>query len=376
MAVARVAPIGGQYNGFFDLGTGTVTYSTSGLRSNGGDAKFVCALSNALGPVNLEMDHVAGTREIVESFYYMTNSAPSAIFTTYSVNNASGNIGLSTTTSPNLRPFIGATTGTTVSVNVGQWYRVDTHITVSGGTTTLAWWLDGAAQTGLSVSQVDADLTFSKLGIISSATNITADFEFMDWVISYTGADAPLGQYLTYTLPIIGVGTHNITTNNFQKTGAVNLSNADTTSWTEISEIPNNAATNVSQVVIASTEYLEYAFQDTTVTGAPSVVGVFGEFAGSAAGGYVCEFRLYDGTTATSDLAASLTKSGTTVKRFKGQQTTAPSGGAWTTNLVNSLRLRFGFSSDVTPNPQFSSAVIVQAVPFVSSTYALSSGVI
>ncbi len=353
----------------FEAVSGSPTFSTSSLRSGGGDAKMICAAAGAVTRVSL--NHAAGKRVLVESFYYLHTGAPAATDGIWQAVNASGNATIQALTGGTLRAQAGGTTGTASSaLTNNQWYRIDVRATVSGGVTTVDWYIDGVLQSPASVSQTDADFTATRLGVNTATTHTV---HAMDHAGSYTSADFPLGAFRSklYDVSAPVGANHVLGSGSFQKTGAVAITSGDTNSNAELTEKPFSLTQYVAQTAIDTAAWLEYPVADTSEQTPPSLVRVGSAWAGSAANAYTFELRAYDGTSESSDLTSpsNAAKTGTTTRiPVPANLLTAPSGAAWTVSLFNGLRLRFGRSSDATPNPRLG-AVAVMGVHRVPVAY-------
>jgi len=244
VSVEVVPPIHGQAVGFLSPVVATPTFTTTGIRSAGGSHLMQCAAAAA--NVSAGWTHVAGKRVLVESFYFRYTAYTSGTGAIYTFTDASGNGGLMFDANKKLHAYC-ANTGTdgavTAALTVNQWYRIDVRVDSSGAVTTLEWKLDGVTQgTATSASQAAADLTASKIGVLSNTPTLTV--QHMDWVISYTSGDYPLGEYACVLLPPTGMGTNHITTGAFQNTGGA-LTGSD---YQAVDEFPPSAADYIRRV--------------------------------------------------------------------------------------------------------------------------------
>jgi hypothetical protein len=373
VGVEFALPFGFQDLNAFEGVSGTPTFSTSSLRSGGGDAKMICAAAGAV--TRVAANHAAGKRVLVESFYYLQTGAPSANGAIYQAANASGNASVTSVSTAGGGGIAANAAGNLVTASAAltnnTWYRVDVRVVVSGGVMTVTVWLNGVQLTQSTATQTDADLTASRLGI---STAVTLTSHYMDHSGSYTVGDAPLGEYRgrLYDLAAAVGANHSLGSGSFQKTGAVAITSGDSNSQAELTEKPFSMTQYVAQTAIASTAYVEYPVADSSEQSPPSLVRVGSAWAGSAANAYLMEIRAYDGTTESSDLtsASSAAKTGTTTRiPVPAYLLTAPSGAAWTNALFNALRLRFGFSGDATPNPRLGALAVwaVHRVPVLST---------
>jgi hypothetical protein len=351
--IAYAAPFALQDVNTFGAASGTPTFATTGVRAGGGTHRMQCAAAGAV--CRADYSHPAATRVIVESFYYRQTANPSANAGIFTALNASGNAALTSLAAGGMRVAVGAgANGTTsAALTANQWYRIDLRVVVSGGTTTIDWYLDGVLQGSANAVQADADITASRFGQNAAVTHTA---EFMDHAGSYTTSDYPLGEYIadSYDLSAVVGANHNLGAGAYQKTTTTAITSADTNSQAELTEHPYAIAQFVAQTAIAATTYLDYPVTDTTRVQDPVLVRVGIQFAGSTTGGYQMEVRAFDGTTEGTDLTAPVAanKTAATTRYYAATLTSPPSGGSWTRTKFNALRLRFGFSGDVTPNPR------------------------
>lgn len=373
MSVVGVAPIAGEATGFFDIVTGSnITFSQSGLRPGGGDTLIDCNGTLATQRFGCNFQSVT-PNQVACSFWFQFVALPGSTTNNLFTGNVLAGTGfqfsLNGSTNKLSAQAGGGTAQTGPTISANTWYLVDMLMDCSTGTSSLQWWINGVAQTTATGSQTATTMTGLQWGWQTTASS--AHVQFMDIVWSYTAADAPLGSYITKLAPLTGCGTHSLGVGVFKKTGAVVIIVGETTSYQEIDEFPPSNTDYVDQTVIDATHYVEYTV--TALAAPPSAVNAIAGFQGSATGAYAMEVRLWDGTTEGSDVTSAATKSGTTARFSTKHLAANPSGGAWGTGLA---RMRFGYSSDVSPNPMLNAMGLVYAYPQPSSGSITVAGVI
>ena len=129
-----------------------------------------------------------------------------------------------------------------MTVNDGAWHYVLLAYDVSGTTWTVDWWVDGVAQTQVSLSGKSAD-TGAGWAVGTGATNGTYDCYFDDIVYGEWSSlsDFTYKMYEVYGYAPGADGTHNAGTTTFIPGDAAttpNMTNSTTDAWTYLDEIP------------------------------------------------------------------------------------------------------------------------------------------
>lgn len=324
-----------------------------------------------------------GQRQFVSFMWIKANQSPTlanAIITQCSGPANPGSIRFGTTGTFSATVGTGGNVATySGTVTLGNWYYVCALFDYTSSVFRIDWSVyDESA--GLWTSEtpaisgggdVPADIVSVRFGQVASAgqwgdaTHVGAWWQTAGY--SLVRQDYPIMPVESILLAPNSVGTHNLGAGSFQKTGAVAITGGDTTSYQEIDEQPPVGTDFVAQTAIDATAYLEYGFTDFTSINAnqPIAVKVYAEYVGSAASGaYTAEVRLTDGTE-TLDVLTGGTKSGVTTSDRAVCYNRIPSGGVgvWDGIAVDQLRVRFGYSNDVTPNPQLNGAFLEVLVP-------------
>jgi hypothetical protein len=187
----------------------------------------------------------------------------------------------------------------------------------------------------------------------------TCDVYFDDFVVADNTADYPLSDLRVLPIVPTATGTHNLDASPssffFQHDGTTGaaLTNAETTSYSRVDDAPINASTDRIYATGApgSGQYVELQLGDISSNlGTPRAVKVIEAVQQASAGGSVYTSKITDdnGTSNTNVQAALDVNSATEVYKTK-VITTKPSSGAWTNSAINSLKYRFGFTTDANP---------------------------
>lgn len=251
------------------------------------------------------------------------------------------------------------------AVSVGSWCAIDFRFNMSGATWTCDWRLNGVTMPQATYAAGTSDtITEFRIGC-TSAFNIVMSYD--DVMLSQTAADYPLPDAHIIALPISGSGTH-VDSGNFQQTAN------DGTSFTAISspqalvsELPPTVGSSmgaVAQTTVDANGYLEFTH---TAMPANHVYAVKHVICGYASSGSATNLAvvLRDGTsngntlgTPTAPVNPSWSWSNTSLYWQNHVYATPPSGGTWTQALVNALRTRVGFSTNITAQPGMNAAYL------------------
>lgn len=235
---------------------------------------------------------------------------------------------------------------------VDTWYLVDLHLDTSGATKTLSWQIDGVAQTDATAAVTAADLPEIRLG--HATTGATGTSYFDDFLFGDAITDYPFGA--GYVLPLLPNrdGTHSFTVGDFKDEAAANIAVAATTAYQKVDETVPNTSDYDAQVVIRSTGYLEYGF-DTSPSGiAPRAVTVVAATFSSSNVTHTHKIALNDGGT-IDDCYALRGTGGLSLDNMGKTYSVSPrTGVAFTKSDIDALFVRFGYATDVAPNPRLS----------------------
>lgn len=271
-------------------------------------------------------------------------------------------IGLQSTRQLRANWGFGNGVGTSSALNLDQWYRVEFYVDATINPWAVGWRIDGVAQTA-SPQPATGATTFDKFfsGMIGSVTS-TADI-YLDDMVVYTGTvgDYPPGdlKVLSYSPNINGV--HNLDASPssffFQHDGAspAALTTAESTSWTRVDDADISGSTDYLYVSGApgSGQYAELQFSDESGNYTVHAVRVLEAVLQGTAGGSVYTSKVSDDNwTSSTDVQTALDVSSATEVFRARLLLTKPSGGSWTTSAISSMKYRFGFTTDATPEIQ------------------------
>ncbi len=257
-----------------------------------------------------------------------------------------------------------AVTVATSTVSAGTWYRLDLRFTANTNPRTVNWQIDGTAQTSISSAAAGTTINTLRFGSTVAADVYTEHFD--DVMISTTSGDYPLGSGTVVALRPDGMGT-SVNTGSFREDdGSV----IDANTYNRLDDSPISDTTQyVRQQTIGTNDYVEFTLDNTSTS---CVTGVSAILAFRSAG------------TAANDGKTSIFDGGTERILLDGDmsQTTQqyissilnPAAAPWTPSAVNGLRLRIGYSSDVTPNPYWDSVLLEVATGvYVPGTVTVTS---
>jgi hypothetical protein len=325
--------------------TNVRTAGTTGIRINpAGAAK------------NVKHDH--GGTSAVERFFIRFTTRPTAVATLMLIGesaNAHGYLVYNPVTNKFNLSFNGSVANTDVGpvVSAGQFYEVNLAYDVSANPHTLKATIDEGTEVAITNAVAAGTVNTTIWGTDGAHTY---DAVYQDMLSSQTYADYPLQAGHVRGYVPTSTGTHNQTAGDFIDHTGASITNGDG-SWAEIDEQPGDTATYVAQGPTRTTSYAEYLYGTGSVTEIPraveQVVGFFNATAASAS--HKCQ--LYDGTSA-ADMYATTSFLNSTVAYISVQWATPPSGGSWTLTKFQSLRIRFGFSGDATPDPRLTTTII------------------
>jgi hypothetical protein len=303
----------------------------------------------------------AGLKTSYHRFYYRLETTLGTGSTIYGTTGAAGHIVVLNNRTIQARATAGGTLVGSQVLTLDTDYLIEMAFDSSGTTWTVDWWVDGVAQPQASAgSQVATDQATVRLGLASAST--TCKMRYAHLLIGNSLTD-DFGPGTVEMAGVAQVGTHSFTAGDFQDHTSTNLTVGETASDDYVKELPPTTTEHVKQVVSRSAGYLEYIY-DTTAAGRIPV-GVEQVIAGHNVGtqSNLQKLQLNDGA-AQSDAyaAASLGTSAGTLVTGSKHWTAAPSG-AWTAALADTLRARWGFSTDVATVPALDATWLEIAYP-------------
>jgi len=263
-----------------------------------------------------------------------------------------------------------------VAPTAGVWYCID--MMLNGDTPAIDWQIDGAAQTPIT----DAAGTYwdsLDFGYFSAGT-MTVQFD--DIVMSTTLADYPIGIGGILGLRPSADGTHNNAANTIEDEDNNDIHAVNFPAWSKLDESPWITTTNddlVTQVAIAAARYAEVTFPDIAtneIQGVRAILQYCSSDTGIANTGGCAIVDIADAETAIWGKAGALAdyQVASNIPYYKSVILTPPAGG-WTFADVNALRLRLGYSDDVTPAPRWLATMLEVAYGDYAPEITVSHGV-
>jgi hypothetical protein len=310
----------------------------------------------------------SGVSAIVVSFYFRISGTPSALGYIQDTGRGGTGMGFQIKTDGTIVSYMGGVEGVTgpnVSDNV--WHRLTFRLDTSANPWVLKWSVDGVAQTDDTLAQA-ADTTSNpqhRVGHYATATGVTFDID--DMLVSFTAADYDelrVKDHMVRPMYPNGDGTHSFTpAGDFLRT-ATSMDPADTNAWLEVDDWITGVAQNgdyIADALGSSGEYVEITFDDATE---PEIWFAQGQAAMRSADvlANAATVRIVNAAGGTvADIFAG-DWSETTLHFRMVALTANPS----TTDL-NGYKCRFGFATDVDPDPWLSAVMLQYAVPQVIS---------
>ena len=258
----------------------------------------------------------------------------------------------------------------------GTWYRIDFKCDTSANAFKTDWMIDGVSQptyifTGTAGTQ--NQITF---GVVTSSSG-TCRVNYADAIFSQTYEDYPIGAGMGWALLPNSVITGSwLTPTNFQEDDTTAI---DQNSWNRLDEWPPSTGSTsdyIKQTTIMSTGYIPFGIQDRQDSGLGIINGVQA-FLGYTSSGTLTNtggaiVRRLDGTEVgifgSTTGRADYSDGNINDWFFAMTQVDKPPTGGWTTNEINGLGFRIGYSTDVSPQP-FWGALLLEYDVSIPSPY-------
>lgn len=259
-----------------------------------------------------------------------------------------------------------------VAVVADTWYLIDFKFDTSTGTRTCDVQVNGTACAQASAAIATANMTSVRFGKNNfAATTANGNIRYDDIILSFTSGDYPLGEHEVQKMSPNADGTHSFNANDFIRgdAGAAILT-SDTDVNTLVDETPFAAigtTDSIQQNVINTNGYVELNF-----AAAPKSIDAWAvqfqfQYDADATGASTVTAKENDGGT-LRDIHTNADISNTTETFLSECKATAPSGGAYTQSILDALKMRWGFSSDVTGSPIIHAIMLEVAYPVSSVT--------
>lgn len=250
----------------------------------------------------------------------------------------------------------------------GVWHRIALWLDTSGTTWTLKWEIDDVAQTDATQgSHVATDSIRLQLGSIINTHTATVVWD--DICAGVTTAEHPLPSMHVAAAAPTGDGTHNAGTNTIENDAGGDIGGGNT-AWTLVDEFPPNASDYIRQATINTGAYAEVLFG--SVSGTIVDVVCFSALFSSATATDSAAMHIVD---STNDVTLYTTNHGVTTVRNLLSKVTRPAAG-WDADF-NTIKGRWGYASDVTPNPRITGWLLQAAVldaTIVTGAAAITGG--
>lgn len=255
----------------------------------------------------------------------------------------------------------------------GIFYQVELLIDHNGTTFTTDWRIDGVAQTQASKSGQSAaaagTFRFGSNGTGQGGNaSATAEYYIDNISISFTAADYPTGVHDVVALYPNADGTHSFNAvTDFKYENTTNMpSTTPTDTWTHLQNPLSLTIGNfLADAGGASTEYLEWTFADLpdgvlTIDGYTLVLTAHA--AGTSSDNF--NFKIVD-STGSSPATGPIDPSEATISQYGNTQSKAADAATTlTVAIVNSMKLQWGLSTDISPVPFIDGACLeVSYVP-------------
>jgi len=348
-------------------GGGAITFDTGIKRT----AEHVCSLKVVPdGVTNTNVRRTIASTIVVGSAYIRVDSNPSGAIKLFNMALSAGVATVGMNTSGQVTAKVGSGTQNNGSTNWAdaKWHRIDWKADTSTGTATLDIIVDGVE----TITQATLALASANMTTVMTGDNTVggpATVYYSDLVWSVTAGDYPLGDHICLMSAIDGEGTHAQGSGAFQTDtgGTSGYGAAVDDAWDGTTpELSQTGEDHVKQTVIDTSGYLEFTVADPP----PNYTVVWAAQPGfllaaldSATLDNV-QARMYHSSTLlaqTGSIDPSI--SATEYTGYRIYPTAAPSGG-WSGTTLAAVRLRFGFSSDVTPNPVMNAACVEWVAPW------------
>lgn len=271
----------------------------------------------------------------------------------------------------------GSLVNSTTSIVTGTWYRMDIAIDPSSSNFNVQWMINGISQPNVTATGTVTKITTITLGASSSVTG-SFRYNISDFIAASGTSSYPIGEGYSYALLPNSVITGSwLTPTNFQNNDTTAI---DENSWQRLDEWPPTTGSNsdyIKQVTIMGTGYIPFGMQTRQDSGQGIINGVEA-FVGYTSSGTTANtgaalIRRLDGNqvgvlgslvTGRADMS-----DGSVNDWWFGMvQVDKPDAQVWSTNEINNLQFRLGYSNDVSPQP-FWGALLLEYDVSVPSPY-------
>ena len=326
-------------------GSPTITTTSGEFRSGAAALKITCpSVANWV-----RRTFTGGTEATMRAYLKIDTLPATAACTLIQFSDGNGKaFQLRLSTAGVIHGFIsGGTNINGPTLSTGVWYRLDFKARTIGALSDVTFSVDGANETtgGLSLSAS----TFVNYSLGNTQAGPSAGTYFLD-DIEVDDADVyPIGPGKVLQLLPTGRGTDAQGSGAFQNDASAAITGGDT-SYDRIDELASVSGTDyIKQTVIDSNGYVEYTMADVVAGLGCNAVSVWAHTGGLSAAAHTSQLKFTDGTNVHG---TAVTTGGSTTDIYTYTTLpTAPDGTAWDPADVNNLRIRWGYSTDITPNP-------------------------
>ena len=243
------------------------------------------------------------------------------------------------------------------ALSADTWYRIDFRFDCSGTTGTLDWQVDGVDQTQSTKTSMTPS-AFIRFGLGEDTNVTTCTMYYDDVAISITSGDYPIGAGAVIGLRPNADGTHNNAANIMEDSAGNDIDGSTYFAFDKLDEDPwitTRDADYVRQTATGAANYCEINFADTaqtTINGVRAILQWSGSgYAANNGSTYILDSDAQSTTVYSGDMSEP------TAAFYSSIQVAAPAGG-WTPAYVNSLKCRFGYSTDSTTDPYWLAIIL------------------
>jgi hypothetical protein len=232
------------------------------------------------------------------------------------------------------------TVASSSTVSAGTWYLIDLRASFAANPNTADWKINGVAQTGLSSAVASSTAVAIGWGSSSSLQTYTANYD--DILVSLNSTDYPFGDGRILRLGPIAT-TYPVT--EFQDHDSTPL---DANSFGNLDELPMTTTGDyIKQITTGATSYVQVDFSNP----GECVKAVFATLAYSntTAGANNGKTSIFDGGTERVVFSGDMN---TTAITYQSAYI-APASSPWTETTINGVVARIGYSTDVSPTPEW-----------------------
>ena len=337
--------IAGQ--GHWDWVVGTPTIETTIVHSGSRSYKFG-ATGTGMG---MQRYLNASTRHLVGRAYIYWPSGQSVWTWIFWFDNTSGMPAIYIDNSNVLGVYVGSGVAQTYgTIPTNQWVMIEWNIDTSGATATMDWRVNGVAQTQATYAQAAADITELEMGI---GSDVTATMYVDDIIMSTSASDYPFGAGSVLPMLAASDGTHSFNVGDFKYNNSSNVAVAATNVYTYIDTVLGTDTSDfISQNVSNASGYVEVGFAAAPSNNYINGVMLVSSHHSAGTNSNTCSLKANDnGTIASIYTNQDVSGTGAAINYLDGVLNAKPSGGAWTTSALNSLKARWGYSNDVVSIP-------------------------